>query len=97
MKKLSGENVANVEEEPDLPVGVSIEGLRKVFKVSGFRINNKYIEQPMFSWMDWDSTLVTIENLNITIYLVCMTFFLFYFFTNCSKHLKHWDYLPTLY
>ncbi|XP_078344110.1 phospholipid-transporting ATPase ABCA3-like [Oculina patagonica] len=34
MKVLSDENVANVEEEPDLPVGVSIEGLRKVFKGS---------------------------------------------------------------
>lgn len=34
MKVIPDENVANVEEEPDLPVGVSIEGLRKVFKVS---------------------------------------------------------------
>ena len=24
---------ADVEEEPDLPVGVAVEGLRKVFKV----------------------------------------------------------------
>lgn len=38
MKVLSDENVANVEDEPDLPVGVSIEGLRKVFKVSVSRV-----------------------------------------------------------
>ena len=36
MKLISGKDeqgVAIVEEEPILPIGVSIEGLRKVFKV----------------------------------------------------------------
>ena len=32
---------ADVEEEPDLPVGVAVEGLRKVFKVLLFGILNK--------------------------------------------------------
>ena len=29
-----GVNDSDVEEEPELPVGVSIKGLRKVFRVS---------------------------------------------------------------
>ena len=33
-----GLNDSDVEEEPELPIGVSIKGLRKVFKVSNYDI-----------------------------------------------------------